>query len=100
MKRYKEYRIFDDIEDVISNKFDYWDVDDKGNITYKPNPNVYIRSEDLTNENYMYHQINKERDGKYKAGCEFFYAYLEALRNAGIEEITIDVKHPSNLIKK
>lgn len=83
----------DNVRDTLfEQSFKWWSVDEHGNISYKGHSKAFISSENLTNGNQLTHQMSRLRSEEEKeANAEFYFAYLEALRNAGYKKITIDV---------
>lgn len=87
------YNPMENVEDALSEQsLKWWSVDEHGNISYKGHSKAFISSENLTNGNQLTHQMSRLRSEEEKeANAEFYFAYLEALRNAGYKKITIDV---------
>lgn len=94
------YSPMDDVKDALSEQsFKWWTVDESGNISYKGHSKAFISSENLTTENQLTHQMSRLRsEEEIGANAEFYFAYLEALRNAGYKKITIDVTNIHALI--
>lgn len=93
------WRLFDDLENDLSDSLNWWNVDPKGNIQYKGGTKSSIKAGDLTKCNYLTHILKKVRpDAEKNANAEFYFAYLRALKNAGFKKITIDVCNPYTII--
>lgn len=93
------WRLFDDLENDLSDSLNWWDVDPKGNIQYKGGTKSTIKVGDLAKYNYLTHILKKVRsDAEKNANAEFYFAYLRALKNAGFKKITIDVCNPYTII--
>lgn len=83
-----EFRLFDDVENDL-HQFKYWDVDSDGNIKYLGHTKTPISKDQLTKGNLLTHYLmNKLEDG---ASAEFYFAFIQALRNAGYTSMTIDL---------
>lgn len=88
-----------DIEGVLDDSFQYWEVDEKGNITFKDPVNpMFISSDRLLEINWLTQELGKDRNTNYQAEIEFYFAYLQALRNAGVNQITISTTNINDLI--
>ena len=85
-------------EEALNQQFGNWEVKDDGEIIYhgseiaiKEIPAIGLENEHLT------HMLNKFREGNDKDAAEFYYAYLQALKNAGYKSLTIDLTHIHNI---
>lgn len=87
------YNPMDNVEETLSEKsLRWWTVDERGNIFYNGHTKTVISANDLANGNQLVLQMSKSRNEEEKeANAEFYFAYIEALRNAGYKKITIDV---------
>lgn len=74
-------------EEVISTKLDYWNVDEFGNMSGKYGQE--IPCERLTEQNWLDHFLIKEGNSLSK---EFYFAYIEALQNAGYKKLIINLE--------
>ena len=105
LEQLEGYNPLDSVEDTLAdNKFEYWHVDDKGNISCVGDNCVYIKADDLISENFLHHYLTKAdfHKGGVPALKEFYSAYMYALRVSGVKSITIDVNthYIINSIKK
>lgn len=87
-----------DVEEIFSPQFGNWEVRDDGEILYHGNeiaikeiPAIGLGNAHLT------HMLSKFRGGKSDDAAEFYFAYLQALRNAGYKSLTIDLAHIYNI---
>lgn len=82
------FRLFDDVENDL-HQFKYWDVDSDGNIKYLGYTKTQINKDQLTKGNLLTHYLMKDLDDG--ASKEFYFAFVQALRNAGYTSMTIDL---------
>ena len=92
-KNKNEFRIFDDMEDALEDNFEFWEVDEEGNITSKSST-YEIPKERLDEMNWLSHILQKNEKSREK---EFYFAYIKALKNAGYKSIVIDLNDINNL---
>ena len=92
-KNKNEFRIFDDMEDALEDNFEFWEVDEEGNITSKSST-YEIPKERLDELNWLSHILQKNEKSREK---EFYFAYIKALKNAGYKSIVIDLNDINNL---
>lgn len=93
------WKLFDNLENDLSDNLKWWDIDENGNIQYKGGTQSSINASDLTKCNYLTHVLKKVRsDAEKDANAEFYYAYLWALKNAGFKKVTIDLCNPYAII--
>lgn len=87
------YNPMDNVEETLLEKsLKWWNVDEHGNISYNGHTKTVISSNDLANGNQLVQQMSKSRNEEEKeANAEFYFAYIEALCNAGYKKMTIDV---------
>ena len=84
---------FEDIEDTLSNDFQFWRVAENGDISRSDREYIEITSQHLLEQNWLTIEMEKERHrGTANAEREFYFAYIEALRRAGYKKIIIDVR--------
>ena len=88
-----EFRIFDDMEGALKDNFEFWEVDEEGNITCKSHT-YEISKERLGEMNWLSHMLKKNEKSKEK---EFYFAYIKALKNAGYKSIVIDLNDITKL---
>lgn len=79
--------------EAISTKLEFWSVDEFGNMKGKYGQN--ISCDDLTFQNWLDHYLVKEENSLSK---EFYFAFIEALKNAGFKKLIIDLKAPAHPI--
>lgn len=79
-------------------EYKYWTVSENGDMDEKivpeeqPYPCYPIPANRLNELNWLTHVFNKVGpDWPDEKKIEFYFAYLEALRNAGFKSITIDL---------
>lgn len=91
----KDFHLFEDVENDLQSNFGDWKVMNDGAILYQGNKNCPIQNVDaiaLTSVDIPHVLSRPWQD--YKDANDFFFAYLEALRNAGKQSLTICVnKH-------
>ena len=92
-KNKNEFRIFNDMEDALEDNFEFWKVDEEGNITSKSST-YEISKERLDEMNWLSHILQKNEKSREK---EFYFAYIKALKNAGYKSIVIDLNDINNL---
>lgn len=87
-----------DVEEIFNPQFGNWEVKDDGEILYhgseiaiKEIPAIGLGNAHLTQ------MLSKFRGGKSDDAAEFYFAYLQALRNAGYKSLTIDLTHIHNI---
>lgn len=87
----------DDAE-IFNPQFGNWEVKDDGEILYhgseiaiKEIPVIGLENAHLTQ------MLSKFRGVKSDDAVEFYFAYLEALKNAGYKSLTIDLTHIHNI---
>ena len=90
-------RNMDDAEN-FNPQFGNWEVKDDGEILYhgseipiKEIPAIGLENVHLTQ------MLCKFRGGKSDDAAEFYFAYLQALKNAGYKSMTIDLTHIHNI---
>lgn len=79
---------FEDFEDALK-QFKHWEVDSDGNIQYLGHTKTKISREELTVGNLLTHFLCKVLDEG--ATQEFYFAFLQALKNAGYTRLEIDL---------
>ena len=79
---------------VITNNFEYWDIDELGNILRKED-NYPIEHHRLLVHNWLDQIIKKNGSN---AEQEFYFVFLEALERAGYKKLIIDLKDPLHSI--
>ena len=90
------FRLFDDVEEVLK-PFKHWEVDAEGNIQYLGYTKTKISKDDLTVGNLLTHFLSKALDEG--APQEFYFAFLQALKNAGYTRMEIDLTDIHKSIK-
>ena len=87
----------DDAE-IFNTQFGNWEVKDDGEILYhgseiavKEIPAIGLENTHLTQ------MLSKFRGGKNDDAAEFYFAYLEALKKAGYQSLTIDLTRIHNI---
>lgn len=86
------FRLFDDVEKDLTPNFGNWEVKDNGDLLYhgkalatKEFPIDCIKTNGIT-------AMMQKHWGEYaKDGVDFYFAYLEAMRRAGYQSLTIDL---------
>ncbi|MCF0220380.1 MAG: hypothetical protein HUK14_11415 [Muribaculaceae bacterium] len=95
------YNPLEDVDNALTDgDFKFWQVDDKGNIKYIPDGNMYVMADELAAENWLDHYLRKAdlNNGGIPALKEFYSVYMYALRVSGFKSITIDVQNPIQII--
>lgn len=84
----------ENVEEILTDDFGNWEVKDDGDIEYHGTAlgTKSIPKEDLKNVS-LSHMLNKFKEGSYKDGVDYYYAYLRALHNAGYKTLTIDLEN-------
>ncbi len=82
------------IEKALSSDFDFWNLDEEGNIS-KKGMRYELPSDRLTEYNWLNHILPQNDKSTEK---EFYFVYIEALKRAGYKKITIDLEDPNNPI--
>ena len=85
-------------EEILTQDFGNWEVKDDGEILYRGSeiaikeiPAIGLRNEHLTQ------MLGKFRGRKSEDAAEFYFAYLQALNNAGYKSLTIDLTQIHNI---
>lgn len=101
MAKDDDLRLCENLEEVLKEqKFKYWDVDIDGNISYKGKEGAHqITGDMLLSQNWLTHMLKKWKGIEKDALPEFYFAYMRALRNKGIQSITLSVENEYKLIK-
>ncbi len=95
----EKWKLFENIEEDLSDKLKWWEVDENGNINYKGFTKTSIPVSEWEKSNVLTHNMKKDRaKGEEKANAEFYYAFMQAVKNAGYKKITIDVCNIHNPI--
>ena len=90
----KGYNPMDNIDEALSDDLKFWTVSEKGDIGRPDRRLVEIPAEELLYDNWLTHEIGKERKRNSKAAeAEFYFAFMKALRCAGYRKITLDVEN-------
>ena len=87
------FNVYDKFNEVFDNKYNFWDVDETGNIVRK-DQSYEIGSERLTEMNWLNHVMSKNEK---IAGCEFYFVFTEALRRAGYKKLIIDLEDETKI---
>ena len=91
--------LFEDVEKDLTERFTWWEVDDKGNIKFKGHTKTSISAEDLVIGNLLTHVLSRKRnENEESANSEFYFAFMLALKRAGYKKITIDIENLHNPI--
>lgn len=95
-------KLNDDLEDIFTpNYSSAWEVSDDGCICYKGHSGFVIEANALTRGNRLTEVLSKilEFDN---ATTQFYFAFMQALKNAGYSSITIDLNdlHKSIIANK
>ena len=88
-----EINVTDDMDAVLMDTFEFWEVSEDGNITCKSHT-YEIPKERLGEMNWLSHILQKNEKSKEK---EFYFAYIKALKNAGYNSIVIDLNDINKL---
>lgn len=83
----------DFFNEAISTKLEFWNVDEFGNMCGKYGQE--IPCDRLTEQNWLNHYLVKEEKTLSK---EFYFAFIEALKNAGYKKLIINLKDPMHPI--
>lgn len=86
----------DDLEELIQ-PFKHWEVDSEGNIQYLGYTKTRISKDELTAGNLLTHFLAKVLEEG--APQEFYFAFLQALQNAGYTRMEIDLTDIHKSIK-
>lgn len=79
------------IDEVLQPPYaDAWEVAKDGKITYKGHTGTVIEANVLTTGNRLTEVMSKVLDID-KANEQFYFAFLQALKNAGYSKLTIDL---------
>ena len=91
------FRLFDDVESDLQ-LHPHWEVDSDGNIQYLGNTKTKITPEQLTVGNLLAHVLSTKvlDEG---ATQEFYFAFIQALKNAGYTKMEIDLTDINKSIK-
>lgn len=87
-----------DAEEVLTPNFGNWEVKDDGSMLY--HGTEIPRSQILVSELETLHltqMLSKFRGSKSDDAAQYYFAYLQALRNAGYKSVTIDLTHIHNI---
>lgn len=83
---------------IFNTQFGNWEVKDDGEILYhgseiavKEIPAIRLGNAHLTQK------LSKFRGGKNDDAAEYYFAYLQALRNAGYKSMTIGITNIHNI---
>lgn len=93
-----DFKMFEDIEEDLSPIYSSaWEVMDNGRICYKGHSGFVIEANALTSGNRLTEVLSKvfEIDN---ATTQFYFAFMQALKNAGYSSITIDLSNLHNSI--
>lgn len=90
------FRFFDDFEEVLK-QFKNWEVDSEGNIKYLGHTGTEISKSELTSGNLLTHFMMKDLGND--AEKEFYFAFIQALVNAGYTSLEIDLTDIHKSIK-
>ena len=88
------FQLFEDLEKDLSPIYGNWEVKENGNLVYNGDGNRSINEIEQSQlpSIDLVHVISKAWKN-YEDAQNFFLAYLEALRNAGHNKITIDLQN-------
>lgn len=85
-------------DQVLTPNFGNWEVQEDGTLLYH-GTEIGIKeipANGLEYEN-LPQMLGKFRGGKSEDAASFFFAYLEALKKAGYQSLTIDLNHIHNI---
>lgn len=86
-----DFKLFENIEEDLSPIYSSaWEVMDDGCICYKGHPKFVIDAKSLAHGNKLTEVLSKVLD-KGNATALFYFAFMQALKNAGYSTITIDL---------
>ena len=87
------FNVYDKFNEVFNEKFNFWDVDEVGNVVRK-DQRYEIGFERLTETNWLNHIIRKN---EITAESEFYFAFVEALRRAGFKRLIINLEDETRI---
>ena len=90
------FGLFDDVEGDLQ-LHPHWNVDSEGNMQYLGHTKTKIIKEELTVGNLLTHFLSKVLDEG--APQEFYFAFIQALKNAGYTSMEIDLTDIHKSIK-
>ena len=83
-----------DSEEILTHNLGNWEVKADGEILYHGSE-IAIKEIPVTSlkNAHLTHMLSKFRESKSKDAADFYFAYLQALANAGYKSMTIDLTH-------
>lgn len=87
------FNVYDKFKETFNEKFNFWDVDEVGNIVRK-DQSYEIGCERLTEMNWLNQVIRKNEK---TAESEFYFAFVEALRRAGFKRLIINLEDETRI---
>lgn len=85
-------------DEILNPQFGNWEVTDDGEILYHGSEITIKEIPAIGLENvHLTQMLSKFRGGKSDDAAEYYFAYLQALKNAGYKSLTIDLTHIQNI---
>lgn len=85
LKPFNLDNLYEEIQQKHKKNMGHWIVEENGDLVHLKN-DYYIQKHNLPDPHWIRHMMEKNW-----VDYTFFYAYFEACRNAGINQITIDL---------
>lgn len=87
-----------DLEEILNPDYGNWEVKDDGSIIYHGNEiSIEEIPVDRLTFGHLTHMLGKFRGISSKDAADFYFAYLQALKNAGYKSLSIDLKNIHDL---